>query len=62
MLVSGGGDCYGFACTFAAMAREIGFDLPLCTATGWGGAATGGLLPVMGGYCEAPWDQRITEI
>jgi hypothetical protein len=23
---------------------------------------TGGLLPVMGGYCEAPWDQRLTEI
>ncbi len=48
--------------TLAAMAREIGFDLPLYTATGWGGAVTGGLLPVMGGYCEAPWDQRITEI
>lgn len=26
MLVSGGGDCYGFACTFAAMAREIGYN------------------------------------
>lgn len=48
--------------TLAVMAREIGFDLPLYTATGWGGAVTGGLLPVMGGYCEAPWDQRITEI
>ena len=48
--------------TLAAMAREIGFDLPLYTATGWGGAVTGGLLPVMGGYCEAPWDQRVTEI
>ena len=48
--------------TLAAMAREIGFDLPLYTATGWGGAVTGSLLPVMGGYCEAPWDQRITEI
>lgn len=48
--------------TLAALAREIGFDLPIFTATGWGGAVTGGLLPVMGGYCEAPWDQRITEI
>lgn len=46
----------------AAMARGIGFAAPLYTATGWGGAATGGLLPVMGGYCEAPWDQRLTEI
>ncbi|MFA5657729.1 MAG: beta-galactosidase [Oscillospiraceae bacterium] len=43
-------------------AREIGFDVPIYTATGWGGAVTGGLLPVMGGYCEAPWDQRTTEI
>lgn len=44
------------------LAKEAGFDLPLYTATGWGGAVTGGLLPVMGGYCEAPWDKRITEI
>ena len=26
MLLTGGGDCYGFACTFAAMANELGFD------------------------------------
>lgn len=44
------------------IARETGFDAPLWTATGWGGAVTGGLLPVMGGYCEAPWDQRLTDI
>lgn len=44
------------------MARNIGFDVPLYTATGWGGAVTAGMLPVMGGYCEAPWDPRITEI
>ncbi len=44
------------------IAREAGFDVPLWTATGWGGAVTGGLVPVMGGYCEAPWDQRITDI
>lgn len=48
--------------TLHHMAVEIGFDVPLYTATGWGGAVTGGLLPVMGGYCEAPWDQRLTEI
>lgn len=48
--------------TLAAMAREIGFDAPLYTATGWGGACTGGLLPVMGGYCEAPWDQSVGEL
>lgn len=44
------------------MAKEIGYDAPIYTATGWGGAVTGGLLPVMGGYCDAPWDQRLTEI
>lgn len=26
MLTTGAGDCYGFACTFAALAREIGYD------------------------------------
>lgn len=44
------------------IAKEIGYDVPLWTATGWGGAMTGDLIPVMGGYCEAPWDQRTTEI
>ena len=48
--------------TLTAMAAGIGFDVPVFTATGWGGAVTGGLLPVMGGYCEAPWDQRLSEI
>lgn len=48
--------------TLTKLAREIGFEAPLYTATGWGGACIGDLLPVMGGYCEAPWDQRITEI
>jgi len=44
------------------LAREIGFDVPLYTATGWGGACIGDALPVMGGYCEAPWDQSISEL
>ncbi|SFB75019.1 beta-galactosidase [Butyrivibrio sp. YAB3001] len=48
--------------TLKDMAMEIGFITPIYTATGWGGAVTGGMLPVMGGYCEAPWDQRLTEI
>ena len=48
--------------TLLAMAKEIGFVTPIYTATGWGGAVTGGMIPVMGGYCEAPWDQRTTEI
>ncbi|MCR5253883.1 MAG: beta-galactosidase [Treponema sp.] len=44
------------------IAKEEGFNVPLYTATGWGGARTGGMLPVMGGYCDAPWDQRVTKI
>lgn len=44
------------------IAVSCGFDVPYYTATGWGGAVTGGMLPVMGGYCEAPWDQRLTDI
>lgn len=44
------------------IAKEVGLIAPLYTATGWGGAVTGGLLPVMGGYCEAPWDQSLTEL
>lgn len=44
------------------LAKRLGFLTPLYTATGWGGAVTGGLIPVMGGYCEAPWDQRLIKI
>lgn len=45
-----------------ALAKEVGICAEFYTATGWGGAVTGGMIPVMGGYCEAPWDQRTTEI
>ncbi len=48
--------------TLRNMAMEIGFDAPIYTATGWGGAVTGGMIPVMGGYCEAPWDPSTEEI
>lgn len=48
--------------TLQKMAKEIGFDVPLYTATGWGGAVIGDCIPVMGGYCEAPWDQSTGEL
>lgn len=48
--------------TLKGLAEKTGFQVPLYTATGWGGAVTGGMLPVMAGYCEAPWDPRLTEI
>lgn len=48
--------------TLMGLAKELGFEVPLYTATGWGGACIGDALPVMGGYCEAPWDQSVTEL
>ena len=44
------------------IAKDAGFDVPLYTATGWNGAVTGGLLPVMGGYVDAPWDRGIAQL
>lgn len=41
--------------TLTALAKRIGFETDCWTATGWGGAVIGDLLPVMGGYCDAPW-------
>lgn len=48
--------------TLQALAKELGFQVPLYTATGWGGACIGDALPVMGGYCDAPWDQSVEEL
>lgn len=48
--------------TLTSLAKSLGFRTPYYTATGWGGAVIGDLLPVMGGYCEAPWDPRLTEL
>lgn len=45
-----------------AMARELGFIAPYYTATGWGGAVIGSLLPVMACYCDAPWDRRLAPL
>ncbi len=39
-----------------AMLKEIGFDVPIYMATGWGEAAIGKAIPVWGAYCEAPWE------
>lgn len=44
------------------LAREIGFDVPYWTATGWGHACIGDLIPVCGGYVEAPWSPSIEEL
>lgn len=54
-----GGDAHIRALT--ALAKEIGYNAPYWTATGWG-AYIGDLLPVQGGYCEAPWDRSLEEL
>ena len=38
------------------MLREIGFDVSVYFATGWGDASLGDCVPVWGAYCEAPWE------
>lgn len=45
-----------------ALAKELGMVTDIYTATGWGGAVIGDCIPVMGGYCEAPWAQCITPL
>lgn len=37
--------------------KDIGYNVPYYTATGWGTATVGECIPVMGGYCETPWDR-----
>lgn len=48
--------------TLTALAKEIGYRAPYWTSTGWGGAVIGDLLPVMGGYCDAPWDHALEKL
>jgi hypothetical protein len=45
------------------MAIELGFSVPFYTATGWGGGVVpdGEMLPVLGAYVEAPWEQHVHE-
>ncbi|MEI6950002.1 beta-galactosidase [Paraflavisolibacter sp. H34] len=50
--------------TLKRMARAAGMDVPYYTATGWPGSDTRQreLIPVWGGYPEAPWDKRTTRL
>ena len=50
--------------TLKDMAGELGFNVPYYTATGWGGAhvVDNEMLPVLGGYVDAPWDTSVEEI
>ena len=46
------------------MARDAGLRVPFYTVTGWDGASipTGAVLPVYGGYPDAPWDASIQKL
>ena len=50
--------------TLKKMALEAGFDVPYYTATGWGGAyvVDGEMLPVLGGYVDAPWAEHVEQM
>ena len=46
------------------MAIDLGFETPYYTATGWGGAhvVDDEILPVLGGYVDAPWERGVEEM
>lgn len=50
--------------TLKRLAIEAGFRVPVYTATGWGGGnvVDGEMLPVMGGYADAPWEHHLKEL
>ncbi len=50
--------------TLKEMLLRHGLRAPIYTATGWGEAAVpdGEMLPVFGGYCDAPWADTIEEL
>jgi beta-galactosidase len=50
----------GHILTFKHLAREAGLDVPLYTMTGWGPAQVpeDEVIPVFGGYPDAPWDRH----
>lgn len=46
------------------LALEAGFEVPYYSATGWGGTyvVDEEMLPVLGGYVDAPWDRSVEEM
>ena len=49
--------------TLKHLAQEVGLDVPLYTVTGWGPAQIPAdeVIPVFGGYPDAPWDSDVHE-
>ena len=54
----------GYILALKAMAIANGLDVPLYVITGWDNAVVpkGAVLPVYGGYPDAPWDASIEEL
>lgn len=50
--------------TLKALAMKAGMDVPLYTVTGWDGAIypSGEVVPMLGGYPDAPWANALTEM
>lgn len=50
-------------CTLKRIAKEEGIEAPFYTATGWGGGyvVDNEMLPVFGGYVDAPWANHTKE-
>ncbi len=53
--------------TLLDMAKEIGYDVPVYTMTGWNSKFGAKLpvdeaLPVFAAYCDAPWDSSLEEL
>lgn len=42
--------------------QDLGFNAAIYSATGWGGAAIGDLVPFWGGYPEQPWEFDNNEV
>jgi beta-galactosidase len=54
-------DQTGHIATLKCLAREAGIDVPLYTMTGWGPCQVpeDEVIPVFGGYPDAPWDRQV---
>ena len=59
-----GGEGLTHMSSLKKIAVDAGFIVPFYTATGWGGAnvVDGEMIPVQGGYADAPWERHTKEL
>lgn len=54
---------YEHLATLADLLKQFGYEVPYYTGTGWGGAiCLEEMIPVFGGYVEAPWAQSTEKL